>query len=146
MHLQKQVLAKGLGTVVTAWHSGAAIAASIFCHVGKSALYKYGASDPRFQHLRGNTLVMWEAIRYYVENGYDQLSLGRTDVPHAGLRRFKLGWGAEETTVAYFRYDLHRGGFVGGQGHRSEAGYGFLKLMPLSCLRRLGSMLYKHIA
>lgn len=145
-HLQQHVLANGLGTVVTAWYAGAAISASIFCHAGKNALYKYGASDQRYQNLRGSTLVMWEAIRHYVEKGYEQLSLGRTDETQDGLRRFKLGWGVEETTVAYFRYDLRRGGFVAGPSPRSEPGYGFLRMLPLSCLRRIGSMLYKHIA
>jgi hypothetical protein len=144
--LHRQILTKGLGMVVAARYEGRLIAASLFCHAGKRAIFKYGAADLRWQHLRAATLIMWEAIRRYIEDGFQQLSMGRTDLANAGLRRFKLGWGAEETEVAYFRYDLLHGRFLPGGRARSEAGFGFMKRVPVSCLRVIGSMLYKHIA
>lgn len=145
-NLQQQVLAKGMGTVAIARHGGNVIAASVYCHAGSKALFKYGASDERYQGLRGSTLVMWEAIRRYAAAGYEALSLGRTVVANDGLRRFKLGWGATESEIRYFNYDLRRGRFVGGGCERDDSGYALVRLLPLSCSRLIGTLLYKHIA
>jgi len=145
-NLHQQVLAKGLGLVATARHGGNVIAASVYCHVGRKALFKYGASDTRYQGLRGSTLVMWDAIRRYAGEGYETLSLGRTAVANEGLRRFKLGWGATETELRYFNYDLRRGQFVGGGCDHDDTGYALVRLLPLSCSRLVGTLLYKHIA
>jgi len=41
--------------------------------------------------------------------GYETLSLGRSDLEHEGLRRFKASWGAEEKECVYFRYDIRSG-------------------------------------
>ena len=145
-NLHQQVLAKGMGDVITAWHKGKAIAASLFCHFGRKALFKYGASDKKFQDLRGSTLVMWEAVRHYACNGYDQLSLGRTEPTNAGLRRFKLGWGAAETEICYTKYDFIRNRYVENINYTSDPGYGLVKMLPLSCSRLIGTLLYKHMA
>ena len=74
------------------------IAASVYFHFGKAAIYKYGASDKRYQHLRPNNLVMWEAIRWCIQDGYTSLSLGRTDLDDEGLRQFKNGLGRDGTS------------------------------------------------
>jgi lipid II:glycine glycyltransferase (peptidoglycan interpeptide bridge formation enzyme) len=63
------VIMKGYGFVVLGFHEGKAIAASVFFHFGKKAVYKYGASDLEYQSLRANNLVMWEAIKWYSQNG-----------------------------------------------------------------------------
>jgi len=39
------------------------VAGAIYFHLGEKAVFKYGASDKKFQHLRANNLVMWEAIK-----------------------------------------------------------------------------------
>ena len=69
------------------------------------AIYKFGASDPKFQELRGNNVVMSRAIEWCAGHGMEALDFGRTETTNDGLRRFKLGWGAEETEIQYSRYD-----------------------------------------
>ncbi len=145
-NLHQQVFAKGMGTVAIARHGGNVIAASVYCHVGRRALFKYGASDAKYQELRGSTLVMWDAIRRYAGDGYEVLSFGRTSMANEGLRRFKMGWGALESELRYYNYDLRRGQFVGGGCGRGDSGYTLVKLMPLSCSRWVGALLYKHSA
>jgi len=39
-------------------------------------MYKFGASDSGFQHLRPNNLVMWEGIRHCAERGCERLHFG----------------------------------------------------------------------
>lgn len=143
--LHQQVLATGLGQVVTAWHSGRAIAASVFCHFGGKVIFKYGASDKSFQDLRASTLVMWEAIRHYALSGCDQISLGRTEASNDGLRRFKSGWGAAESELGYMRYDFNQGRYIGNGRQGRDGGYRIVKMLPLSCSRIIGALLYKHM-
>jgi hypothetical protein len=144
--LHREVLAKKMGRVVTAWHRGRAIAASLFLHAGRQVLFKYGASDAASQHLRASNLLMWEAIRHYAQEGFETLSMGRTAKNHAGLRRFKLGWGTQEGELGYIRYDFRRGGFDAAQPSRSESGYGIARHLPICVLRCVGRALYRHIA
>jgi lipid II:glycine glycyltransferase (peptidoglycan interpeptide bridge formation enzyme) len=145
-NVHQHVLQKGLGRVVTAWHGGCVIAAAMFFHAGRQVLYKYGASDATQQHLRASNLLMWEAIRHYAAEGYERLSLGRTAKNHAGLRRFKLGWGAQEAEIGYIRYDFQRGVFDAERSTDSESGYGIVHHLPLWVLRWAGMALYRHMA
>ncbi len=145
-NVHQHVLVRGLGSVVTAWHEGRAVAAAMFFHVGRQVLFKYGASDAGSQHLRASNLLMWEAIRHYAAAGYESLSLGRTARGHAGLRRFKLGWGAQEGEMGYLRYDFRRGEFDAEHETDSENGYRIVRHLPLSVLRCAGRVLYRHMA
>jgi len=106
------VISKGLGMVVLASLDKENVAGAIYFHFGEKAVFKYGASDKTFQHLRANNLVMWEAIRWYSQNGYKSLCFGRTEPENQGLIQFKSGWGATEQPIHYYRYDLRKGSFV----------------------------------
>ena len=46
---------------------------SLFSY-GRKAVYKFGASDERHQDLRGNNLVMWNAIQFLAQNGFEELA------------------------------------------------------------------------
>src|SRR5208337_3374592 len=144
--IHAQVISKGQGFVAVASHGSEAIAASVYFRLGKTAVYKYGASDRRFQHLRPNNLVMWEAIRQCIRDGCTSLSFGRTDPEHAGLRQFKTGWGGEEHSINYYKCCLRVFEFMG--GHRATvnglAGRIFAHT-PLPVLRVAGSLLYRHM-
>lgn len=145
-NVHQYIISKGLGTTVTAWHLGGPIASAIFFHTGRQALYKYGASNSAAQHLRGVSLLMWEAIKHYANAGFENLSMGRTAKNHSGLRRFKLGWGAQEGERGYVRYDLFAGGFVGEQPLYDTSGFRLLHFLPLCLLRCGGAAIYRHMA
>jgi len=144
-NLYQHVLSNGMGFVGIARHQGVAIAASIFCHFEGHAVFKYGASDLRLQEYRGSTMVMWEAIQWYVQQGYKHLSLGRTLETNSGLRRFKLGWGACETRIHYVKYDLRHQQFISCAKDSVESGFGVVKIMPLFLNRLAGNILYRHM-
>ena len=51
------------GFISLASFAGHYVAGAMFFQFGDSAIFKYGASDKKYQHLRANNLVMWQAIR-----------------------------------------------------------------------------------
>jgi Acetyltransferase (GNAT) domain len=104
LNIHQEIIEPGLGFVVIATSAGRPVATAVFFHFGTKAVYKFGASDERFQELRGNNLVMWEAIRFLAQSGKEQLHFGRTALENDGLRRFKLGWGAEEELIEYHKW------------------------------------------
>ena len=88
-----------------ALHRERPVAGALFLHKGTKAIYKFGASDDKFQHLRPTNLVFWESINLLARQGFESLNLGRTGLGNQGLRRFKLSWGSSEETIKYFRFD-----------------------------------------
>ena len=144
-HLHAGLIARGAGAVFCAYRQGRPLAAAIFLQMGPRVVYKFGASDREYLHLRANNAVMWAAIRHYAETGCTTLDLGRTTVGQEGLRRFKLSWGSEETEIGYWQYDLRRDRFVR-QPDRSTGWHTTLfRRLPVPVLRWLGERLYPHL-
>ncbi|MBW1929160.1 MAG: peptidoglycan bridge formation glycyltransferase FemA/FemB family protein [Deltaproteobacteria bacterium] len=142
--LHEHVISKEQGFVCLAQYEGKAIAGVIFLVFGKKAIYKYGASDMKYQHLRANNLVMWEAIKECINKGRETLNLGRTEPQNEGLLQFKRGWNPEERSMKYHRYDLRNQAFIKDTGNPRES-YNFLRRMPLWLLNLTGTLLYKHV-
>ena len=142
----QNVLLKGMGFLVVARYQNRPIAAAMFFQFADRAIYKFGASDSAYQHLRGNNLVMWEAIKWYAGRGYASLNFGRTSIGNEGLRRFKLGFGAQEHKLEYFKYDFAREGFVAGRDGVVGWYNGAFRRMPVPLSRMIGWLLYKHLS
>ena len=143
--LHEHVISQGLGFTALARNGQAIVAGMICLHFGSNAVYKYGASDPDFQHLRANNLVFWEAIKTCASEGFTSLSLGRTDLDNEGLLNFKNGWGGSRSDLNYYRYDFKINGFVC-DTERDLGGYkNMLKKLPINVLRFLGKMAYRHM-
>jgi hypothetical protein len=145
-NIGRYVLESGQGFVAIARHEGAPVGAAVFFHKGRRALYKFGASDYAFQHLRPNNLLMWAAMKHCAAMGISELHLGRTSLFSDGLRQFKLGFGAAEERIEYARYDLRRGAFV----KSADRAEGILNVtfrsLPLPLLRLAGGLLYGHLS
>ncbi len=145
-NLARHVLERGFGFVATARWKGKPIAAAIFLRYGRRAIYKYGASDYAFQQLRPNNLLMWQAIEWFAEHKLESLHLGRTSLTNEGLRRFKLGFGACEERIAYYKFDLARGEFVT-DANRERGWYnGIFRRLPTPLLRLIGALIYPHLS
>lgn len=140
----QHVLSRGHGVVVLAFYQGQPIAGAVFFHTARTALYKYGASDMRFQHSRPNNLVMWRAIQWYGRHGFSELNFGRTSFANEGLCRFKAGFGAHSRVVQYYKYDLRKNRFVSDVDRASGWHNHVFRRMPLPLARLLGSILYRH--
>ena len=142
----EHILSKNLGMIAIASCQQRPIAASVYFQLGTRAVYKYGASDEAFQDLRGPNAVMWEAIKWHARNGATTLHLGRTSIENGGLRRFKLGWGAGEQKIEYFKYDMRKDRFIT-ETDESTGWYNrAFKLLPTGLSRLIGALLYRHCA
>ena len=145
-NIGRHVLARGHGFVATARLENRPLACAVFFHHGHQVLYKFGASDFRFQHLRPNNLMMWESIKKCANQHFAQMHLGRTSLANEGLRRFKLGLGAHEEKISYFKYAFKSETFVT-DVDRSEGWVNRLfRFLPLGMLRLAGRALYPHLA
>lgn len=146
-NLHQQVISKGQGCLIQGIHNDQVVAGAVFLYLGNRVFYKYGASDESFQHLRANNLVMWEAIKWHAANGFGTLDFGRTDLCNEGLRRFKLGWGAEEYPIEYLKFDLESGSFLEASSNAFRTPWyaPLFRRMPVVLSRLIGRALYRFI-
>lgn len=143
--LHQHVIAPGLGFTALGSHGGGIVAGVICLHFGSNALYKYGASDESYQHLRANNLVLWEAIRKCAREGFSSFSLGRTDLDNEGLLAFKNGWGGNRTQLNYYRYEFDSRSFVCDREHHLELCKSVFRKLPIEVLRMIGAVAYRHL-
>ena len=142
----RHILLPNMGVVIVARLGHTPIGAAVYLQWGRRAIYKYGASDERLQHLRGNNVVMWEALKWCVRSGLSSLHLGRTSLGNTGLRKFKLGYGAAEAKINYYKYDLRGRQFVVGQDETEGWHNRVFRAAPVFASRLAGRLLYRHWA
>ncbi|MES2693312.1 MAG: GNAT family N-acetyltransferase [Verrucomicrobiota bacterium] len=145
-NIQRHILSHRKGCIVLARLGDTPIAGAVFLHFGRSALFKFGASDETFQQFRPNNLVMWRAIDWHARNGFDSLDFGRTSLGNEGLRRFKLSWGATERRISYARFDPRAATFVKAPDRSLGWHNGLFRVLPVAIARLLGAAAYKHVA
>jgi hypothetical protein len=145
LNIYEEVIKPGSGFVALASNESGPVAGAVFFHFGKKAVYKFGASDERLQELRGNNLIMWEAIRFLARHGIETLDFGRTSLQNDGLRRFKLTWGTEEQVIQYLRFDAAAGAWVRGRDNASGFHSAVFGRLPLALNRLAGTLIYPHL-
>ena len=143
--LYDYVISKDMGIVLLASWKDRVVAGAIYFHFGEHAICKYSASEHKYHHLRANNIITWEAIKWYSQKGYKKLSFGRTDIEHQGLRTFKTGWGMKEYIIGYYKYDLKKDVFIKNSPKNTKLSNLIFSKMPLSLLKIIGSILYKHV-
>ncbi len=141
----EEIISKQEGFISIAKYGGTAIAGNVYFHHGKNVIFKYGASDKIYHHLRPNNLVMWESIKWCCEKGHKTLCFGKTEPDNDGLRQFKTGWGAEEYIIKYYKYDFRNNSFVKTPPQVSTFQHKFFNSLPIFVLNALGTLLYKHM-
>lgn len=137
------LFAQGLGFVSLARHDDEVAAAAVFLANGRTATYKYGASDRAALASRPNNLLFDDAIAWAAAEGFASLDLGRTDHGHEGLRAFKRGWGARELELSY-TYAGRRPPSPGPGPARRALAAAISRSPPLVG-RAIGSALYRHV-
>jgi len=113
---------------------------------GKTVRYAYGACDERYLHLAPNNLLMWTAIAWSCEQGYQTFDMGRTAYANEGLMEFKRRWGDVKEPLPYNYYTQ-----VTGLSTTPENSWRFCLLttcwrqLPLQVAGPLGGYIYKHL-
>lgn len=145
LNIHREIIKPGTGVIVLAYRRSRPLAAAVIFYHGRKAIYKFGASDERVQDLRGNNLVIWNAISFLAENGIETLHFGRTSVENEGLQRFKRAWGTLEETIEYFRFDRAADDWVSARNNLSRFYTAIFARMPLLANRFMGSLIYPHL-
>lgn len=140
----KTIIKNQLGDIVFAVYKDSIIAGALYLKFQNKIIYKYGASYPEFNELRGNHFVMWEAIKKYSKEGYIDFDFGRTELNHDGLRRFKQGWGTEESYIYTSRINHNNVNIHSDTKTDGHHNLLFSKT-PIFFLKIVGRLLYKHI-
>jgi hypothetical protein len=141
-----RILSTGSGQIVLARSAGRCLAGAVFFDRGERALFKYGAFDARFQSVRANNMVFWEALKHYVKKGCTAMELGRTSLRNDGLRRFKQGWASVEYPIEYAKFDLRENRFVEEKDMAAGWYNWAFRLAPRWVSGLVGKVLYKHWA
>ena len=146
LNIHRRILSQNLGMIAVAGRGGEKIAASVYFFLGGRAIYKYGASDFRYQNLRGTNLAMWRAMQWLGRQGVKTLDLGKTSLTNDGLRRFKLNLGAAERKIEYVKFDLRKNAFVTETDGVAGWHNAVFRALPGFASRAAGSLLYRHWA
>jgi hypothetical protein len=145
LNIYHEIVSPGMGFVVRASLGTRPISAAVFFHFGKNAVYKFGASDERYQCFRGNNLVVWKGIRHLQDCGARTLHFGRTSLGNRGLRRFKLSWGSEEESIKYFKFHCASEKWVSRPDGVSGVHERVFARLPLVLNCFAGSIIYPHL-
>ncbi len=125
------------------YYQSHAIAGAILLDSPYTAIYAYGASDFKFQHLRANDLLFWIMIKESINNGKNCFDFG-SDSPHqTSLLQFKKKWGAIQSPSktlcsSTIKEDLIKRDINSKRHNLTRA---VLKKMPIWTLQALGKYL-----
>lgn len=145
-NLYRYIIEEKQGIVFLALLNGAPAAGALFLNYKKKTIYKFGASDITIQSTRANNFVMWEAIKWHIENGYQELHFGRSSLAHEGLRAYKLRWGAKEGSINYYNYNLRTEKFTVKKDAVSGWYNTLFKMLPIQLSQIISKLIYHHAA
>jgi hypothetical protein len=134
-----------MGRILLAIYDSRCVASAVFLNFNGQAIYKYGASDKKYQSLRANNLIMWEAIKTYSGAGARTFHFGRTEPENSGLLQFKRGWGAVEGPLEYIKYDFENKRWISDPSSLRGVHTNLFSKLPLFMLNWIGRALYRHM-
>jgi len=79
------------------------ISALFFFNFKDTAINLWGASDEKFWKLNPNNFLYWEAIKYFLDKGFQYLDFGSTG-RYSPTWHFKQQWGGIEKQIFYQYY------------------------------------------
>lgn len=144
--LWERAVSTGLGSALIVEASGRPVAAAVFLTWNGTVIYKFGASEASAWPMRPNHLLFWHAIRTACEQGHRWFDFGRTDIGHAGLRDFKLSWGALEEPLVYRTLGGKPDPSPGNGGRAARMLGPVIRRSPLLVCRAFGETLYRYTA
>ncbi|MGB2604007.1 MAG: GNAT family N-acetyltransferase [Candidatus Sulfotelmatobacter sp.] len=124
------------------------VAAVITIRHKGTMVYKYGGSDPRFNHLGSMHLLLWAAIEEAKTANLQSFDFGRTDADQKGLITFKKRWGSTQSDMVYSRYALSEDVahmFEASGSWKSRVAKHLLSRMQPGILSVVGRALYRHV-
>jgi CelD/BcsL family acetyltransferase involved in cellulose biosynthesis len=124
---------------------GKPVASIVTLRFKQTVTLKYACSDKRFSKLGCVQLLYWKAIQDAKRNGFLEMDLGRSDLDNAGLVRFKDRFGAQRSTINYWRI-VPESAVKREQAWKVRAAKKLLTHLPNGWLTVAGNFFYKHFA
>lgn len=143
--IYEHIISKNKGDLLFAKHHNKTLAGLMFFKIGSKVLYKFGASLLENLPKGTNHLLMWEGIKLYQKSGFKEFDFGRTETNHEGLRRFKLGFGADERIIYTTRYDIKSKTFLPPETNTTGIHNRIFRKLPLTLLRFIGETIYRQM-
>jgi hypothetical protein len=116
----------------------------IFFPFNKNILFWSAVSDVNYRNLCGGDLLLWEAIKWGMKNGFEVFDLGRTR-KESGVHLYKAGFNAVERRLTDFFLFRRKKDLL----HPDKPEYMTLekiwKILPISISKTLGPMIRKEI-
>ena len=147
-NIHRHMISGGNGILLLCEYDDRVIAADMMLAHGKKLVGKFNASDKRYQALGPNHLLQMRTIELGVADGYSEINLGRTELEHEGLRRFKLSWGSREEPLPYYYYPADQTGSwsTGRMPPGQQLMALFARYAPSWALRMASAAIYKRAA
>ena len=120
-----------------------AVAALLTLRFRDTFVYKYGCSDENFHNLGAMQFLMWRSIEDAKKWGLRMFDFGRSDLADSGLITYKDRWGAQRSTLTYFRYPTVAHAHE--DGWKLQMAKHIFERAPDSLLSIAGNLLYKHM-
>jgi len=140
--LYNSIIQKGKGFVLLAHRDNKYLAAALFLHGGKTLVYKYSASSKEANRFLAIDPIIWTAICWGCQRGFQWMDFGRTETKNLGLRSFKRRWGAEEIPLIYSV--LPSTPPHPALGRLTKIMHHVIPRSPLWVCRLIGELLYGH--
>lgn len=125
-----------------------AVAAVITIRHKETMVYKYGGSDPQFNHLGSMHFLLWNSIQEAKAAQLERFDFGRTDIDQPGLITFKKRWGSAQSELVYERYsrsDQAAHVFESSHDWKSRVARSLLDHVQPTFLSVVGRALYRHV-
>lgn len=135
------------GSVLFALHQGRIVAGGIFLKNKDRFSDEYRVWDRKFNALRPNYFLYWEAIKKAHADGYALFDFGRTSISNQSLLEFKGHWGTEVADMPHFILsEKEDSAAVSQEEKRSyQLIQAFSRKCPQPVFKWLGNFFYRHL-
>jgi hypothetical protein len=121
------------------------VAAVLILHFKNTIVYKYGASDPKYNRLGLIPFLLWKAIQTAKASGVETFDLGRSEYWNKGLIDFKDHFTSERRLLTYWRCPGPVRGCSQNESYDSRFAKQCFHALPNVAQRKVGQLLYRHI-
>ncbi len=145
-NMWQELIPTGLAFVLLVKYKNVSIAGGVFLVDKDTIYYKFNASDRNYLQYRPNHLLIWHAIQYGCEKGYNFFDSGRSSPDNLGLVAFKRSWGMQERDLPYYYWPTVKG--VASTKERSlkyKIITSLVRRTPTTISRVAGELLWKHL-
>jgi lipid II:glycine glycyltransferase (peptidoglycan interpeptide bridge formation enzyme) len=96
----------GIMRILLAKYQGKTIGGIITFHFNGIIYWWGGVMDPDYRHLNPANLLLWEMIKWGIENDLKTFNLGRTR-KNTSIYHFKSKWGGKEVVLQDYVFPLN---------------------------------------